>query len=90
MKLTLLPDLTNKLMQLIEEIEKIEKIDLQLLQNNIKQFNKEEITYVVLREREKMRDELFCSSFFTPPKTELTSQILVLLKENQNICQNSP
>ena len=82
-KPTLLPDLTYKLIQLVEEIEKIEEIDLRLLQDNIKQFHKEEITYIELRERENRRDEMFCSSFFTSPKTELTSEILELLKDNK-------
>ena len=67
-KPTLLPDLTYKLMQLVEEIEEIEKIDMQLLQDNMKQFQNEKISLTILHERENLRDEIFCLSFFTPSK----------------------
>ena len=82
-KPTLLPNLTNKLIQLVEEIEEIEKIDMQLLQDNMKQFQNEMISLTILHERENLRDEIFCLSFFTPTKKKLTSEILKLLKDNK-------
>ena len=86
----LLPNLTNKLIQLVEEIEEIEKIDLQLLEDNMKQFENKKIPLIILLERQNLRDEIFCLSFFTPAKKKLTSEILKLLKDNKNISQNSP
>ena len=82
-KPTLLPNLTNKLIQLVEEIEEIEKIDLQLLQDNMKQFQNKKISLTILHERENLRDEIFCLSFFTPAKTKLTSEISQLFKDNK-------
>ena len=82
-KPTLLPNLTNKLIQLVEEIEEIEKIDLQLLQDNMKQFQNEKISLTIFHERENLRDEIFCLSFFTPSRKKLTSEISQLLKDNK-------
>ena len=82
-KPTLLPNLTNKLIQLVEEIEEIEKIDLQLLQDNMKQFENKNISLTILHERENLRDEIFCLSFFTPSRKKLTSEISQLLKDNK-------
>ena len=82
-KPTLLPNLTNKLIQLVEEIEEMEKIDLQLLQDNMKQFQNKKISLTILHERENLRDEIFCLSFFTPAKTKLTSEISQLFKDNK-------
>ena len=82
-KPTLLPDLTYKLIQLVEEIEEIEKIDMQLLQDNMKQFQNEMISLTILHERENLRDEIFCLSFFTPSRKKLTSEISQLLKDNK-------
>ena len=75
----LLPDLTNKLIQLVAEIEEIQRIDLEILRGNIKQ-SQNDTTFV---EREYLRDEIFCLSFFTPAKKKLTSEILKLLKDNK-------
>ena len=82
-KPTLLPDLTYKLIQLVEEIEEIEKIDMQLLQDNMKQFQNEMISLTILHKRENLRDEIFCLSFFTPSRKKLTSEISQLLKDNK-------
>ena len=79
MKPKLLPNLTNKLIQLVAEIEEIQRIDLEILRGNIKQ-SQNDTTFV---EREYLRDEIFCLSFFTPAKKKLTSEILKLLKDNK-------
>ena len=75
----LLPDLTNKLIQLVAEIEEIQRIDLEILRGNIKQ-SQNDTTFV---EREYLRDEIFCLSFFTPSRKKLTSEISQLLKDNK-------
>ena len=91
-KPTLLSNFTNKLIQLIEEIEEIEKMDLHLLQKNVEQFQKKEIPQdeQILLEGQNLRDQIFCSFFFTPNNKKLTSQLLTLLKKNKNIFENSP
>ena len=92
MKPTLLSNFTNKLIQLIEEIEQIEKMDLPLLQKNVEKLQKKEIPHntQILQEGHNLRNQIFCSFFFTPENKQLTSQILTLLKENKNISENSP
>ena len=92
MKPTLLSNFTNKLIQLIEEIEEIEKMDLHLLQKNVEHYQKKKISHdqQILLEGQNLRDQIFCSFFFTPENKKLTSQLLTLLKKNKNISENSP
>ena len=82
-KPTLLPNLTNKLIQLVEKIEEIEKMDLLLLEDNMRQLQNKKIPLLIHLERENLRKEIFCLAFFTPDIKKLRSEILKLLKDNK-------